>query len=518
MARRRASLGSSGTVETEQIVKPNRPNKEWLLWQRVAYTLLLAAACCFPPLRSAAQQPAAAQAPTAEQSLPPQQSMAASGQQTDQGPENLHIVVGHSLLIRTPSRIKRILTGNPAVVESVMTSPQELVVTAKQTGGSSLMLWGESGPSRMMDVFADLDVTPLRNTLDQSFPNSGVDVQSQENKVMLSGVVASPAIAEQVLKMAANFSKDVVNGLQVAQPPRLKQVMLKVRFAEADRGKLTAFGINLFSTGATNTIGTTSTQQFGPTTLNTQQQSSGGILNNLSQFNLSDLLNIFLFRPDINLGATIKALQQKNVLQILAEPNLMAISGQPAHFLAGGEFPYPVVQGVGGGTGFGTVTIQFKPYGVKLEFIGTIQDDNSIRLKVMPEVSSLDYANSITISGFTMPAIQTRRAETEIELKDGQSFGIAGLLDQRTTVQLSKVPGIGDIPILGELFKSRSVNRTNSELIVLVTPTIVDPVAGVVGGSQPQVDMPVQNLDTNSFDKGLPSPASPGPAKNPETK
>jgi pilus assembly protein CpaC len=467
----------------------------------------------------AAQQPAATPASsTAQTATPVSRPGAALGQESDQSPESLHLVVGHSLLIRTPSRIKRILTGNPTVIESVMTSPQEVVITAKQTGGSSLMLWGETGPSRMMDVFADLDVTPLRNTLDQSFPSSGVEVQGQEDKVMLSGVVASPAIAEQMLKMATNFSKEVVNGLQIAQAPRLRQIMLKVRFAEADRGKLTAFGINLFSTGATNTIGTTSTQQFGPTTLNTQQQTSGGILNQLTQFNLSDLLNVFLFRPDINLGATIKALQEKNILQILAEPNLMAISGQPAHFLAGGEFPYPVIQGISGGAGFGSITIQFKPYGVKLEFVANIQDDNTIRLKVAPEVSSLDYTNSITISGFTMPAIQTRRAETEIELKDGQSFGIAGLLDQRTTVQLSKVPGIGDIPILGELFKSRNVNRSNTELIVLVTPTIVDPVSGVAPTPQPQVDMPIRNLNTDSFDKGLPYAAAPGPAKDPGTK
>ncbi len=442
-----------------------------------------------------------------------QQLSAAPGQASDEGAESLHVVVGHSLLIRTASRVKRILTGNPAVIESVLTSPQELVVTAKQPGGSSLMLWEEMGQNRMLDVFADVDVTPFRNTLDQSFPNSGVEVQSQENKVMLVGVVSSAAIADQMLKMASNYSKEVVNGLQIAEPPRQKQVMLKVRFAEADRSRLSAFGVNLFSTGATNTIGTTSTQQFGPTSLNTQNQSSGSLLDRFTQFNLSDLLNIFLFRPDINLGATIKLLQQNQVLQILAEPNLMAISGQPAHFLAGGEFPYPVIQNNGGGAGFGTVTIVFKPYGVKLEFVGTIQDNGTIRLKVAPEVSSLDYTNAITISGFTMPAIQTRRAETEIQLKDGQSFGIAGLLDQRTTVQLSKVPGIGDIPILGELFKSRNINKTNSELIVLVTPTIVDPVSGPVPAAQPEVNMPVQNLNTDSFDKNLPSAANPaGPA------
>jgi pilus assembly protein CpaC len=397
--------------------------------------------------------------------------------------------------------VKRILTGNPTVLESVLTSPQEIVLTAKQTGGSSLLVWEEDGSSRMLDIFADLDVSPLRTALAQTYPELSVDVQSQEGKVVLVGTVPAPGVAEQVTKMAANFSKDVVNALQVAAPPRQKQIMLKVRFAEADRNKLTAFGVNIFSTGATNTIGTISTQQFGATQIG--NPTSGGT----TSFNLSDLLNIFLFRPDINLGATIKDLQQRQVLQILAEPNLMAISGQPAHFLAGGEFPYPVVQSATGG--YPAITIQFRPYGVKLEFTGYIQENNSIRLKVAPEVSALDYANTVTVSGFVLPAIQTRRAETEIELKDGQSFGIAGLLDDRTTVQLSKVPGIADIPILGELFKSRNVTRSNTELIVLVTPTVVDPVEGQMGAPGVHVDMPVQNLDRPKFDKGLPSPATP---------
>ena len=486
-------------------MESNELNQKRWSWPRawlagVMVSLAVAGAAADRP---AVPGPGPAQAASAE----------APGQPGEPGGESLHVVVGHSLLVRTSGRVRRILTGNPAVIETVLTSPQEVVVTAKQAGGSSLMLWEEGGQNRMLDVFADVDVTPLRNILDESFPNSGVEVQSQADKVMLVGVLPSAAIADQMLKMAANYSKEVVNGLQVAQPPRLKQVMLKVRFAEADRAKLSAFGVNLFSTGATNTIGTVSTQQFGPTSLNSQNQSSGSLIDRFTQFNLSDLLNIFLFRPDINLGATIKLLQQNQVLQILAEPNLLAISGQPAHFLAGGEFPYPVVQNTGGGVG-GTVTIVFKPYGVKLEFVGTIEENDTIRLKVAPEVSSLDYTNSITISGFTMPAIQTRRAETEIELKNGQSFGIAGLLDQRTTVQLSKVPGIGDIPILGELFKSRNINKTNSELIVLVTPTIVDPVSGEVLAPQPEVQMPVQNLNPSLFDKGLPSAAVPNPGKS----
>jgi len=411
-------------------------------------------------------------------------------------------VVGHSLVLRTSSRVKRILTGNPAVIETVMASPTEVVLTAKQPGGSSLVLWEETGKNRMMDVFADLDVASLRTALEQSYPGVDVEAQSQEGRVVLVGTVPSAAAADQMSKMALNFSKEVVNALQVAQPPRQKQVMLKVRFAEADRNKLSAFGVNLFSTGATNTIGTVSTQQFGAQALNTQNSGQGS----LTQFSLSDLLNIFLFRPDINLGATIKALQQNQVLQILAEPNLLALSGQPAEFLAGGEFPYPVVQGGTAGT-TGSITIQWKQYGIKLEFTGYIEGNDTVRVKVKPEVSSLDFTNTVTISGYTMPALQVRRAETEIELKSGQTFGMAGLLDDRTTVQLSKIPGIGDVPILGELFKSRNVNRTNTELLVLVTPTVVDPVTEPISAPAGQVDMPVRNLNKGEFDKGLPYPA-----------
>ncbi len=500
-----------------------RPGKERLFWQRMAFVLLTATLLCLTALGVAAQQ-SPTQQPPATAAQPPvsaSQSQASLGQQGGQGPESVHIMVGHSLLIHTGSRIKRVLTGNPAVIESVPTSPRELVITAKEPGGSSLMVWDETGQNRTLDVYADLDVTSLRNTLDQSFPNSSVDVQSVGGRVTLVGTVSSPAVADQILKMAANFSKEVVDGLQVAAPPRQKQVMLKVRFAEADRGKLTQFGINLFSTGATNTIGTVGTQQFGPLAL-TQTTSSGSVAppQTPQQFSLSNLLNIFLYRPDINLGATISDLQTKNVLQILAEPNLMVINGESAHFLAGGEFPYPVVAAIGTAGSTPTVTIQFKPYGVKLEFVPTIMDDGSIRLKIAPEVSSLDYTNAITISGFTMPALSVRRAETTIELKDGQSFGIAGLLDNRVTIELSKMPGIGDIPIIGQLFRSRSNNRTNTELLVLVTPTIIDPVGGPVPAIEPQVNMPVRNLDKERFDKGLPSPNNPptDPTNTPESK
>ncbi len=490
----------------------SRRSKNGLSWKGTTCALFACTAFIFAVLTVAAQEPAA-QAPAMQAPAP-----ASSAQMPQQGgPESIHIVVGHSLLIRTPGRVKRILTGNPVVIESVVTSPAELVITAKSPGSSSLMLWDEAGRTRSLDVYADLDVSSLRNSLDQSFPSISVDVQSEADKVVLVGTVPSKDIADQMLKMADNFSKEVVNGLQVNVPPpaHLKQIILKVRFAEADRTKITSWAFNLFSTGAANTIGTVSTQQFGPLAVQ-QSTSTGGTAppSTPQQFQLSDLLNIFIFRPDINLGATIKALQEKDILQILSEPNLMALSGQPAHFLAGGEFPYPVVQGGTAGT-VPAITIQFRPYGVKLEFVGTIEDNGTIRLKVAPEVSTLDYSNAIIISGFTLPAISTRRAETEIELKSGQSFGIAGLLDHRATVQLSKVPGIGDVPIIGELFKSRNANFTNTELLVLVTPTIVDPVAGEPAtAAEPQVTMPMQHLEDGPFDKGLPyAPKNPGTAK-----
>lgn len=484
----------------------SRRSKNGLSWRGTTCALFACTVFTIAALTAVAQNEPTTQAPAMQASAPASQG----------GPENIHIVVGHSLLIRTPSRVKRILTGNPAVIESVVTSPAELVITAKSPGSSSLMLWDEAGRTRSLDVYADLDVSSLRNSLDQSFPSISVDVQSEANKVVLVGIVPSKDIADQMLKMATNFSQEVVNGLRVNEPPapHQRQIILKVRFAEADRTKITAWGFNLFSTGAANTVGTTSTQMFGPLAVQQGTTTSVTPPSTPQQFSLSDLLNIFVFRPDINLGATIKALQEKDILQILSEPNLMALSGQPAHFLAGGEFPYPVVQGGTAGT-VPAITIQFRPYGVKLEFVGTIEDNGTIRLKVAPEVSTLDYSNAVVISGFTLPAISTRRAETEIELKDGQSFGIAGLLDHRSTVQLSKIPGIGDIPILGELFKSRNVNFTNTELLVLVTPTIVDPVNGEPQtGGEPQVHMPVHNMESNEFDEGLPygSP-NPGTAK-----
>jgi pilus assembly protein CpaC len=450
------------------------------------------------PYRSAgAQLPE----PAAQQKIPAEPAAQQPVPAESVGNQVLHILVGHSVVIRTDPRLQRVLVGNPGVVTTATTSPNEVVVTAIAPGSSSVVLWQENNQSRIIEVFSDVDVSLLREAIARGMPGELIEAESEEGRVVLTGRASSTAVAEQIGKMAVPFSKEIVNSIQIALPHRQKQILLKVRFAQVDRAKLSAFGFNLFSTGAANTLGTTSTQEFSPPQLVNSGTSGGPTGINSTTIGLTDLLNIFIFRRDINLGATIRDLQQHNVLQILAEPNLLAANGEAARFLAGGELPYPVVSGAAGQA---TVSVQFKPFGVKLEFTGYIESDDTIRLKVFPEVSSLDFTNAVTISGFLLPAIATRHAETVVELRDGQSFGIGGLLDQRTTAQFSKVPGIGDLPIIGQLFRSRTVNKTNSELIVIVTPTIVDPAAAQTAGPE-LPKMPIAPLEKKQFDNKVPS-------------
>ena len=430
--------------------------------------------------------------PAAAAALPQGQAGAASGQ-------TLHILVGKSVLINSQARMTRVLSSNPAVINTVPTSPTEIVVEGLTAGTSSLMIWDETNQSQLLDVFVDIDVAGLRQAIERAYPGQPISVQSDGGRLILSGKVTDPKVVEDVTKMAGMYSGQVVNSM-TSQVPHDRQMLLEVKFAEVDRTKLQQFGINIISTGAGNTPGQISTNQFASASGSTNLNGIIGapLKGTSSTVQLQNLLNVFLFRPDLNLAATLQDMESKNVLQILASPNLLAMNGQKASFLAGGEFPFPVVQGT---QNIGSVTIQFRPFGVKLDFTGFIGADNVVRMHVAPEVSTLDFTNAVTLSGFTVPAISTRRAETDVELKDGQSFGIAGLMDNRVTTQLSKMPGFGDIPVLGQLFRSKSINRTNSELVVVVTPHIVDPLAP----NQPPIVLPnypfpflqIPNFDTS---------------------
>ncbi len=345
-----------------------------------------------------AANPAPVQAPAAE---------------PEGAPQTLHLVVGRSLFLNTTGRLRRVYVSNPAVLDSLTASPYELVISAKATGTGSVVVWTESGESTVYNVCADVDVSGLRQALAEALPGDQIEVESRQGKVFLSGVVGADAEAEAAGNLAAVYSKNVINSI-VVDPRHRPQVQLKIEIAEVDRTKLDAFGINIFSIGKNTSLSTTG--QFAAPTFPIVGGTPGG-----ATATLSDVLNLFYFNSALNLGVTIKDLQNKGVLEILAEPTLMTIHGQPARFLAGGEFPYPVVQPSGGG-GVTSVTIQFKQYGVKLEFTPFVNPDGTIRLKVLPEVSALDYTNQVVIAGYTLPAISTRKAETEIELARWAEF------------------------------------------------------------------------------------------------
>ena len=297
---------------------------------------------------------------------------------------------------------------------------------------------------------------------------------------MLSGSVSSKDVVDRAINVALGYvekREDVVTLLQVREGPASNQVLLKVRFAEVSRSALTEFGMSLFTspTGINNTLGRVTTGQFsapGFTDLAWTKASSefgGAVTSAEGKFSVSDFLNLFLLSEKYDLGTVIRAMQQRGIFQSLAEPNLVAESGKEASFLAGGEFPIPVVQGSQNGS---AVSIQFKEFGVRLNFTPTVRGGR-VHLKVKPEVSTLDYANGVSLQGFRIPALSTRRTETELELRDGQTFAIAGLMNNQMNSTLQKIPGIGDIPILGHLFKSKAAQKSQSELVVMITPHIL---------------------------------------------
>jgi pilus assembly protein CpaC len=446
-----------------------------------------AAVANLPQSQTADPQQSAGQAPNTTQTTTlPQQS---------QGSAPLRVMVGKSLLINTTEQLKRISVTDPAIAYAQVITPTQILVHGKTPGEVSLLIWDELERSRSFDLRVDVDVSACADEEHRVFPDEQITVTPSRAAIVLSGHVSTEDVAKRAGELASAYSPKVVNVLTFG-PVGSQEVLLQVKFAEVDRTALSQIGINFVSNGSANTIGTLTTGQyggFGPQTLS--QSNVGGAPPTPSTQTINNVLNLFLFRPDINFGAVIEALQTRNLLQILAEPNLIAVNGKEASFLAGGQFPFPIVQP---GAGFTAVTISFKEFGVKLQFTPVIMPNGNIHLKVAPEVSTLDFADALTISGFTVPALSTRKAETEFELQDGQSFVIAGLMDNRVTDIYNKIPGLGDIPILGAFFRSKSLQKSNSELMVLCTVKRVSP------NSEPPVlpKQPKPFIDTGRFDKG----------------
>ena len=461
----------------------------------VLWTLLLAVTSFVPAYSEIMQQPDnAAQAP----GPPPTgtQTTTLPAQAPPQGSAPLRVMVGKSLLINTTERLKRIALTDPSIAWAQVITPTQILVHGRTPGEISLLIWDEVERSRSFDLRVDVDVSSCAEEEHRVFPDEQITVTPSRAAIVLSGHVSTEDVSKRAGELASAYSPKVVNVLTFG-PVGAQEVLLQVKFAEVDRSALTQLGVNFVSTGGGNTIGTITTGQFGgfgPQTL-TQSKTPTGTTTITSGETLNNVLNLFLFRPDINFGAVIEALQTKNLLQILAEPNLIAVNGKEATFLAGGQFPFPIVQP---GNGFTAVTISFKEFGVRLQFTPVITPNGYIHLKVAPEVSTLDFANALTISGFTVPALSTRRAETEFELQDGQSFVIAGLMDNRVTDIYNKIPGLGDIPILGNFFRSKSLQKSNSELMVLCTVRRISPSNEPATGPK----LPRPYMDPAKFDQG----------------
>jgi len=379
--------------------------------------------------------------------------------------EDLRMTVSRSLVIDYPADISRISTSSPEIVDAVPATTREFLLHGKGIGAATVVVWAKNGQRTMYNITVEHNLEPIRKVLKDTFPNENISVQAGRDAVSLNGTVSSKDVAERAQALTVPLAKAVVNNLGVMTGVS-KQVVLKVRFAQMDRNISDQFGVNILSTGIGNTPAAIGTQQFN----NARAERIGGA--QATDFQISDLLNVFAFRPDLNLAAFVKNLQSQGFLQILAEPNLVTSNGREASFLVGGEFPVPVLQGGGNA---GAVTIQFREYGIRLTFTPVITEHNTIRMYVKPEVSTIDLANGVTLSGFVIPALATKRMETNIELGEGQSFIIAGLIDERVQETFNKLPGLANIPVLGALFKSKNESRARSELIVMVTPEITTP-------------------------------------------
>lgn len=463
------------------------------------------------------------QAKPAKPAPPPETPILAPVPATMQDTSNdLSVSVGKSIVLDLARPVVRIVVGTGGYADSTAISPTQVLVNGVKAGETTLILWDMGGGRQFFNVTVRPSTYEMSDKLEGvrrelriALPGQNIMVNEEGGTLFLRGTADDLISSDRAVTIASIAGK-VVNLLNVKVPAQQPQILLKVRFASMDRSKGKQMGVNLFSTGFGNTIGSTSTGQYSQPNVLTSG-TGGGIAT------VANDLNLFAFYPGINLGATIQALASKGMIQILAEPNVLTENGKQASFLAGGQFPYPVIQSAGTG-GAVPITIQFREYGIRLSFLPTITPRGTIRLQVAPEVSALDYANAVTVAGYVEPALTVRSVNTEVELQDGQSFAIGGLLDNRDTETWEKIPFLGDIPILGKLFQSMSTTKSNTELIVIVTPEIISPVpAGqtiptpkVAPGSflPPNSDTPMHSPDAKTPENTLPTPAATIPVED----
>jgi len=429
----------------------------------------------------------------------------------DSAVREMSMLVGRSAIVEVGSPIARVSLTSADIADAMVTSPNQLLVHAKVPGRISMFVWDRAGSIQRYEIAVQRDLERLAVDMKELLPREAIDVRGNGKYVILSGHVSNKEAAERAVNLAAGFvdaRADVVTLLQIQPAPPTPQVLLQVRFAEVSRAALTELGLSLFTspTGVVNTVGRITTQQFAAPGFTDQEWTKASsdfgadVTSAKGKFSFSDFLNFFVFSQKYDLGLVLRAMQQRGLFQSLAEPNLVAESGKEASFLAGGEFPIPIAQGSGSNIG---VSVQFKEFGIRLNFTPVV-DGNQVHLKVRPEVSTLDFANAVLLSGFRIPALTTRRTETELALTDGQTFAIAGLLNNTMNSTLQKIPGIGDIPILGYLFRSKAAQKNQTELVVMITPRILQPGSAGVTKELPRMAEPF--MPPIPADQAVPTP------------
>lgn len=374
-------------------------------------------------------------------------ALCAPGTAVAQSAEELRLTAGKSIVIDYPEDIRQISTTDPAIVDATAITTREILLNAKGLGTATMVVWSASNQRMFYNVTVDLNTESLKRILRETFPNERIDVRNSGDSITLNGVVSSKEVAERAAALAQVTAKIVVNNLSIAADKISQQILLHVKFIQLDRLKAQEYGINFESQGAFNFLGSLST----------------------AALNGPNLIGSF---TNVDLAIAAKALQTRNILQIMAEPTLVTMDGKEGSFHVGGEVPVPVIQG---GNNTNSVTIMYREFGIRLRYTPQITANKTIKLALFQEVSALDYANSTTLSGFVIPGLSTRRAETNLELSEGETFAIAGLLDNREREAFSSIPGISAIPILGNIFKNKSERKESTELVMLVTPEITMP-------------------------------------------
>ncbi|HEX3560612.1 MAG TPA: type II and III secretion system protein family protein [Pyrinomonadaceae bacterium] len=409
---------------------------------------------CAALLLAAASLTASAQSPSV------QSSFADSQKETTP----INVLVGQSRVINFDKPIGRFSVSNPDIAEAVLVAPDQVLVNGKAFGQVNFIAWEQKGSRFLVfDVYVRTNLSLIDAQIRALFPKDDIRLSQANGSVVISGSVATAKTGEQVEQVVQAAGFKTVNMLQ-SPVKDMTQVQLQVRVAEVSRSRLRDLGAS-YAYESRPGVGGFVGSGGGPYSVDSV--TSGNIAGTVA----GSALNLFVMGG--NTFNFLRALQTSGAIRELAEPNLIAMDGQQASFLAGGEYPVPVVQS---GTGGNAVSIVFKEYGVRLNFKPTIIDEDHIRLELEPEVSTIDFANGVKFDGFLIPALKTRRAKTGVELRDGQSFALAGLLDNSDTRSLSKVPLIGDVPIIGNLFKSKSFQKQETELMFIITAQLVKPV------------------------------------------